>query len=169
MGYYSETKFERYVLRKLAGATAISKDDDHKKSKSDRRFRFKGREYTVQVKSVQTHSLKDRESRVVAVVQNDASDSRKVRLPTGRTITTTCYQVGEYDILAVPLYPFTGDWKDFAYIRNTDLHRSRYRKYTEEERACLLATTEPISWPLDPPWTTDLLSLLDAKVGRPVG
>jgi hypothetical protein len=90
-------------------------------------------------------------------------------LPTGKVIETTCYLIGEYDILAVPLYPFTGSWADYAYRRNRDLTRTTSRKYSTEEQACLLATTEDISWPLDSAWTTDLLSLLDKSIGRPVG
>ncbi len=169
MGYVAEDKFERLVLRTLAGASSISKDPDHAKSKSDRRFVLGGREYTIQLKSIQTPSLEDRDGRVVAHVQNDASDRRKITLPTGKVIETTCYQIGEYDILAVPLYPFTGSWTDYAYRRNRDLTRTTSRKYSEEEQACLLATTEKISWPLGPEWTTDLLSLLDKSIGKPVG
>jgi hypothetical protein len=168
MGNVAEAKFEMLVLRALAGADSISKDDDHTKSKSDRRFQLGGREYTIQLKSIQTNSLEDRGGRLLARVQNDASDKRKITLPTGKVIETTCYLIGEYDILAVPLYPFTGNWSDFAYRRNRDLSRSTSRKYSTEEQGCLLATTERISWPLDPPWTTDLVSLLDKSIGRPV-
>jgi hypothetical protein len=169
MGYVAEDRFERLVLRTLGGATSISKDPDHQKSKSDRRFVLGGREYTIQLKSIQTPSIEDRDGRVVARVQNDASDRRKIPLPTGKTIETTCYLVGEYDILAVPLYPFTGNWTDYAYRRNRDLTRTTFRKYSPEERACPLSTTEDISWPLDSIWTMDLPSLLDKSIGRPVG
>ena len=44
MGYVAEDKFERLVLRTLPGASSISKDPDHAKSKSDRRFVLGGRE-----------------------------------------------------------------------------------------------------------------------------
>ena len=168
MGYLAEDRFELLVLKELSGATRIRKDDDHKKSKSDRRFVRNGREYTIQLKSIQTNSLKDGDGEIVAVVQNDASDRRKLRLPTGRTIETTCYAVGEYDILAVPLYPFTGNWSEFAYRRNRELTRSGYAKYSPEDRACLLSTTERISWPLGPEWTTNLADLLDSQIGTPV-
>ncbi|MFZ0830249.1 MAG: restriction endonuclease [Thermoplasmata archaeon] len=169
MGYVAEDKFERLVLSTLSGATRISKDPDHKKSKSDRRFVLGGREYTIQLKSIQTTSLEDQEGRVVARVQNDASDRRKVTLPTGKVIETTCYLVGEYDILAVPLYPFTGNWADYAYRRNRDLTRSSFRNYSKEEQECLLSTTEKINWPLDPAWTMELRPLLDKSIGKPAG
>jgi hypothetical protein len=168
MGYVAEDRFEILVLSRLAGATRIRKDDDHKKSKSDRRFVHGGREYTVQLKSIQTNSIRDKDGMVVAVVQNDASDKRKLSLPSGKTIETTCYAVGEYDILAVPLYPFTGKWSDFAYKRNLDLSRSRFKGYSLEDRACLLATTERITWPLGTEWRTSLVELLDETIGTPV-
>ena len=170
MGYFAEVMFEDNVLRKQPAFSSIGKDDDHQKSKSDRRFVYRDREYTIQLKSIQTNSLRDEEKgRVTAIVQNDASDRRDILLPTGKKISTTCYLVAEYDILAVPLFPFTGDWSRFAFRRNRDLPRSRHRGYSPEERESLLATAVRIEWPLDEAWTTKLVPMLDKTLGRPVG
>jgi hypothetical protein len=83
-------------------------------------------------------------------------------------VETTCYQVGEYDILGVSPQPFTGDWQ-FAFKKNKDLKRSTSDKYSRSIRKYLLATIEDISFPLPQDWTSDLLSLLDdPDLGHPV-
>jgi hypothetical protein len=63
-------------------------------------------------------------------------------------------------ILATSLQPFTGAW-DFAFRLNSTLDRTTHRNYAPEDRQYLLKTLVPITWPLDEPWTTDLLGLLD--------
>ncbi len=78
---------------------------------------------------------------------------------------TTCYVAGEYDILAVSLQPFTGDWQ-FAFKRNIDLTMSPSPKYTLEQRKYLLATSETITFPLASGWTSDLFSLLTGDLGE---
>ena len=145
------------------------KDDDHKKTKSDRTFVHQDRVFTVQIKSLQTNSIKPLgNGKFKATVQNDASDKRPVTLPNGQTVTTTCYKVGEYDVLAVSLQPFTGKW-DYAFKKNTNLRRTE--KYDVETNKYLLATLEPIEYPLEPAsgWADDLAELLkDEFLGKPV-
>lgn len=161
-GYVAEQQFVAYLERELS-VTEHSKDDDHQKTKSDRTFVYNGRSFTVQLKSLQTHSIREVETGTFrATVQNDASDRRKVRLPNGDQIETTCYVRGEYDILAVSIQPFVGKW-NFAFKKNKDLQRSSYKRYTDTQREYLLATSEIIFYPLQPDsgWTTDLLNLLD--------
>lgn len=166
-GNLAELKFEEEVLQRIPGVAEISKDDDHAKSKSDRTFAFRGRIYSIQSKSIQTNSLRDLPDGVVgAAIQNDASDRRTITLPTGEKIETTCYLVGEYDILATSLFPFTGRWKDFAFKRNRDLTRSRFKNYADSQKIYLLSTLEPITWPLDKSWSMDLASMLDKTLGR---
>lgn len=159
-GNFAELQFLA-TLAEIDGVSNITRDDDHAKTKADRAFVFGGRRYTVQNKSVQTNLIRIRaDGTFDAQVQNDASDRRTVTLPNGDTIETTCYVVGEYDILAVCLQPFTRTWT-YAFKKNKDLRRSPSRKYTPAQRQYLLATLEPISYPLDESWTTDLVSLLD--------
>lgn len=147
-------------------------DDDHKKTKSDNTFLYNGRLYTAQVKCLQTTLIKETGKTGVfqAVVQNDASDRRRLRLPNGDELETTCYLVGEYDILVTTIQPFTGNW-DFIYKRNRDLTRSRFRNYTNEQREYLLATTERFTYPMyaEQGWTDNLIELLDdPELGRKI-
>lgn len=165
-GYVSEAALVKF-LEKL-GIEEHFKPDDHKKTKSDRTFCWRGKQYTIQLKSLQTNSIREvAPGRFVAKIQNDASDKRPIKLPNGEEISTTCYQVGEYDILGVSLQPFAGEWR-FAFKKNKDLKRTRARKYTAFS-PFLLATLEDISFPLTPDWMEDLLSLLeDADLGTPL-
>jgi hypothetical protein len=169
LGYIAEEMFEVHVLNTVDGVTDVRKHDDHDRTlnKCDRDFIYGGRRYTVQLKSIQTNSIKfdSASNRLVAVVQNDGSDRRAVTLSNGKTIETTNYKVGDYDILAVPLFPFTGNWT-FAYKTNNSCRRTRSRKYEPADREFLLATTEEISYPLDDGWTTDLRLLLLPTLGR---
>ena len=99
-------------------------------------------------------------------MQNDASDARKITLPNGKTLITTCYLVGEYDVLGVSLQPFAGEWR-YAFKKNRALKRTSSAKYAPEAQKKLLATLEDISFPLTPDWTEDLISLIkDPKLGK---
>lgn len=159
-GYVSEMEFERYYLKPRKGIEGFSKDDDHQKTKSDRTVIFKGKPISIQVKSVQTNSLRFEDGRFLAKVQNDASDRRRVTLPNGTKLETTCYVVGEYDILAVSLHPFTGKWR-FAFKANSKLQRTTSKKYTARQQKYLLATLETICFPLDSSWTEDFDAILE--------
>lgn len=171
LGYIAEEMFERHVLSQMTGASDIRKHDDHDRSlnKVDRDFVYNGRRYSIQLKSIQTVSIVYCHSaeRLRATVQNDGSDKRTVILPTGEKISTTNYKIGDYDILAVPLFPFTGEWT-FAYKRNRDCRRSTYKGYSPEVQKYLLATTEIIHFPLDEGWTLDLPELLDDTLGEAI-
>jgi len=166
-GYVAEHAFSLYL--DTLGISEHFKEDDHKKTKSDRTFVRRGRRFTIQLKSLQTNTIQEASpGQFKAKVQNDASDRRKIKLPNGKTVETTCYQVGEYDILGVSLQPFTGDWQ-FAFKKNKDLKRSTSDKYSKVIRKYLLATIEEISFPLPQGWTSDLFALLDdPDLGQPV-
>lgn len=152
LGYIAEEKFEQYVPKTYTTIEGkdIKKHDDHDRelNKSDRTISFNNRIYRIQLKSIQTNSIRRNLTTptLQASVQNDASDSRSIKLPDGRSVITTCYAREEYDILAVPLFPFTGDWT-FAYKRNIDCRTTESKKYVGFEHY-LLATTEVITWPL---------------------
>lgn len=160
-GYVSEMEFERNYLKSRKSIEGFSKDDDHEKTKSDRTVIFKGKRVTIQVKSIQTNSIELEGGVFTAKVQNDASDRRKVKLPGGSVVETTCYVVGEYDILAVSLHPFTGEWR-YAFKENSKLKRTTSKKYTPKQQRYLLATLEAISFPLDPSWTEDFDAILES-------
>lgn len=161
-GYTAEHHFLAYLS--ALDIHESYKDDDHdRSSKADRTFIFGAKEFTVQLKSFQTHTIREiGEGQFSASIQNDASDSRPVELPNGDRLKTACYIVGQYHILAVTLYAFEDTWT-FAFKKNKDLRRSTYRGYTEEQRRYLLATLEPFTYPIpaESGWTMNLLSLLD--------
>lgn len=160
-GFLAEVEFARWLDRAGIPRELHVVDDDHAKTKSDRTIPYGGKSYTIQVKSMQTNSIKETEPGAFqARVQCDASDRREVALPSGKKVTTTNYVAGEFMILATSLQPFTGSW-DFAFRLNSTLEQSTYAGYSQEVRKHLLKTLVPISWPLEGPWTTDLFRLLD--------
>lgn len=159
-GYLAEWQFSRWLVDNGVPLEHQARDDDHAKTKSDRTIFHQGGRYTIQVKSLQTDSLRQVGSaRFKARVQCDGSDCRRVILPNGHEVKTTNYVAGEFMVLATPLQPFTGQW-DFAFRLNSTLARTRSAKYAPEDRPYLLNTTVPISWPLEAPWTMDLFALL---------
>jgi hypothetical protein len=167
-GYVSE-----YKLRKLWFSDPIfqgvTKEDDHDRTKKgDLWFTYKGVRISVEVKSLQTHSVKGGGLADVYTgdFQCDASDRRKVKLPNGEQLETTCLLVGEFDVLAVCLFEFGHKWR-FAFAKNWDLpHPGLRSKYTQEQKNHLLAGSIKISWPLQPPFRTDLFQLLDEIVAE---
>jgi len=81
-------------------------------------------------------------------------------------VDVTNYVKGEYDVLAVSLQPFTGEWR-FAYKKNRNLKQSTHKKYPPNVQKYLLATSENISWPLTPDWTEDFFGVIrDPALGR---
>ena len=165
LGYIAEEMFEQHLPMTYPGILAehIQKHDEHKrdKNKSDRTIHYQGNFCRIQLKSIQTNSIcRDITSgKLRAIVQNDGSDARKILLPNGSKIITTCYLRGEYDVLAVPLFPFVGKW-EYAYKLNTDCRASESPKYLPKDAKHLLATTEPITWPLSQNWHTNLLQVM---------
>ena len=159
LGYIAEVKFESEVLVPHHLTKDIQSFDDHNRAenKADRAFFYEGKRILVQLKSIQTNSIKWalELNSLIADVQNDGSDKRSVLLPNGRTVDTTNYRIGDYDVLAVPLFPFTGKW-NFAYKLNRDCRLTTSKKYSQEDAQYLLSTTEKITFPLSDDWTTDL-------------
>jgi hypothetical protein len=97
--------------------------------------------------------------------QCDASDSRPVIFPDGSKVKTTDLLFGEFDIVAAGLFAFREKW-DFAFALNRDLPKSTHQAYTAHQRDNLIASMVPITWPVKPPFTTDLYGLLDKLVGE---
>ncbi len=165
-GYVAEVKLRQYIASddRVSG---LAKDDDHDRAKKgDLRFMYGGREFVLETKSLQTNSIKVEKTldgeRLTGKAQCDASDRREVLFPDGSKLATTCLRVGEFDVLAINIYTFFGEWK-FIFAANLNLPRSRYKKYTPEQRKNLLASLVPVEWPLaeNSIFTTDLFVLLD--------
>ena len=165
-GYISEYKMRNLFIDR-EDITGIKKYDDHdRKKKGDLSFIYKSTEIKMESKSLQTNSVvQTSDNTWSGKFQCDASDRRKIILPNGSEVETTCLAVGEFDILAVSLFAFEDTWK-FAFAKNSDLPHptSRSRNVAPEDREYLIKTLIDISWPLQPPFTEDIYSLLDEIV-----
>ena len=85
-GYVAEVAFAVHLEKMGIAEEDHFKPDDHKRkqAKSDRTLKYKDKQYTVQLKSIQTNSLKEvSPGHFTATVQNDASDRRRLTLPDG--------------------------------------------------------------------------------------
>jgi transcriptional regulator with XRE-family HTH domain len=160
LGYVAELKFEE-TLKGHPGITSITKHDDHdRKRKGDRFITYKGKDFIVEVKSLQTNSITREGNKWVGKAQVDASDRRDVKLPDGSIVNTTCLLAGEFDLLAVNLFAFEEKWR-FVFARNQDLPRSSFKKYSPRQRKWLLATLVTVTWPPDPSFYDDPFVVLD--------
>jgi hypothetical protein len=160
LGYVAEMK-----LRKMwfAGSevTHATKHDDHdRKKKGDLVVTYKGQEFIIESKSLQTAMNLKVGAKFVGRAQCDASDRRIIPLNDGTTLNTTCLLVGEFDLLAVNVYSFEEVWR-FVFAKNQDLPRSKFKKYTDDQRAQLLASLVPVTWPPEPPFYGEPFRLLD--------
>jgi hypothetical protein len=115
---------------------------------------------SIEVKSLQTRSIRKTSSEHLGKFQCDASDRRPVTLPNRQKIETTCLVVGDFDLLAVNLFEFEQEWR-FAFAKNKDLPRSRSSKYTPQQQKYLLSTLMEITWPLKAPFQPEPFQLLD--------
>lgn len=159
IGFLSEYKLQRTVFSDPR-IHKLRRYDDHDRSRpADFSFDYQGETVTVEVKSLQTASVRSENGGFTGRCQVDASDKGKVTLPDGSTMKTTCLLVGKFDILAVNLFEFGQKWR-FGFIRNRDLPRSRHKKYTDYQRQHLLATTVQVTWPLKPPFHASPFTIL---------
>jgi len=166
LGYVAERKFHEIFLNHPA-ITEKSKDDDHDRTrKGDRRIIYKGKSLVIEVKSLQTNSVKNLgDDCWLGKSQVDASDSREVTLPDGSTLRTTCLLRGEFDLLAINCFAFGEKWR-FAFVLNSELPQNTYKKYSEYQRKHLLPTLITVEWPLKPPFTENPFELLDKLVDK---
>lgn len=157
VGYAAEHHFKKHLSSMYVRSI---KDDDHdRKQKGDRRFYYNGKEYRVEVKSVQSNSIKNVDGVLTGKAQVDASDSREIELPNGSKMKTTCLLRNEFDVLAINLYNLTGKW-EFAFIKNEDIPQNTYKKYSSYQKSQLLPTMIKLEWPLKPPFSDKIQELL---------
>lgn len=165
VGYISEYKVRKIFLSDKR-ISDLHKFDDHDRSrKSDIVFQYKNTGISVEVKSLQTASVKKNDEGLVGRFQCDASDRRVIILPNGKSVETTCLKVGEFDLLAVNLFAFEDRW-NFVFALNQDLPRSNFRKCPENIRKYLIASLVQVTWPPKPPFVTDPFVLLDRIVKK---
>lgn len=171
LGYIGEAKAKKLIKENPSVRDIYKPDDHNRKRKGDLYIKYKGKEFRIEVKSLQTNDVQNLGGdNWVGKYQCDASDSREIGLPNGHVVKTTSLLVGEFDVVAVGLYQFGNTWR-FAFAKNEELPRSKERKATKksssisaEDANYLIKGTLPITWPLKSPYTDDLFSLLDSML-----
>lgn len=140
----------------------LTKHDDHLRAeKGDHAFAYRDHPCKVETKSLQTATVKNLEDGSLwGQYQCDGSDKRTLHFHDGTTLATTLLRVGDFDIVAVNLFEFFGEWR-FAFAKNQDLERSTFGRYTDEQRENLIKSMQTITWPLRPPYRDEPWSLLD--------
>ncbi len=173
MGYAAEIKCRNMFFRNHPDITNLRKPDDHDRTeKGDWVMDYKGHTMSVEVKSLQTNSLKPKKKGDVAPnYQCDASDARTVRFQDGTELVTTALLVGEFDIVAVNVHAFSGKW-DFAFAKNSDLltmeesNRGAAKTYTELQKRSLLKTLQPMPRSVPEPYTRNPFDLFDQIIEK---
>ena len=160
IGYIAELKFQEMWLAH-SDITSFFKHDDHDRTRrGDRVIIYKGEEFIVEVKSLQTNSIKKIDNIWIGKAQVDGSDKRDVKLADGTVLNTTLLLVNEFDLLAVNIFAFENEWR-FVFAKNSDLPRSTYRGYTPVQRQSLLKSLIDVTWPPQSPFSADPYPLLE--------
>jgi hypothetical protein len=159
-GYVSEYKLKKMWFSNKRISNLMKYDNHDRTRKGDLNFTYNGVPMSIEVKSLQTRSIRKTSSEHLGKFQCDASDRRPVTLPNRQKIETTCLVVGDFDLLAVNLFEFEQEWR-FAFAKNKDLPRSRSSKYTPQQQKYLLSTLMEITWPLKAPFQPEPFQLLD--------
>jgi hypothetical protein len=163
IGFLAEYKLSKLWFSDKRIVNLVRYDNHDRQKHGDFGFVYKGVPISVQVKSLQTKSIRKTESGYLGTFQCDASDRRQVRFPKGGVVETTCLLVGGFDLLAVNLFGFGNKWR-FAFAKNQDLPRTTHKKYKPNQRKNLLATSMRITWPLGSPFREEPFTLLDEIV-----
>lgn len=161
LGYVAEMKFRQMYADK-EGIDNVKDDDHDRKRKGDRRLTYKGVDLLVEVKSLQTNTVKQdkKTGEWSGKTQVDGSDRREIIFDDGTVLNTTLLKRGEFDILAVNCFAFGDKWR-FAFALNQDLAPSTWSGYTEEQRNQLIASLQKVTWPLRSPFTDDFDDVLE--------
>ena len=167
-GFVAEYKLGRDWLHQ-PGIDNLERPSSHdRKKKYDFGFDYKGIPIKLEVKCLDTPKVKIIPAGYKGTFQCNASDKTAVTLGSGEVVNTNCLAVGGFDVLAVCLFAFGSTW-NFGFALNEDLPRTTYRKYTASQQSYLLKSSMNITWPLLPPFTTDLFAVLNRLVSRRSG
>jgi hypothetical protein len=168
-GYVAEYKLRDIWFKGRRHVSHFIKHDDHnRKKKGDLVVTYKGHEFTIECKSLQTNSIRQTAEHFTGKAQCDGSDKRIVTFPDGSTLNTTCLLRGQFDVLAVNLFGFENTWR-FIFAKNNDLPRNTWRKYTPAQQALLLPSLMPVTWPCAPPYRDEPYSLFDELLAERTG
>ena len=164
-GYVAEMKLRKMWFSSERITESVKYDDHDRKKKGDLVVTYKGHSFIIESKSLQTNSIKQIGDKFTGTAQCDASDRRIIMLPDGSSVNTTCLLVGEFDLLAINIFAFTNEWR-FLFAKNSELPRSRFRKYTDFQRQHLLASLVPAVYPPEPPLYEEPFALLDEIIAE---
>lgn len=140
LGYVAEHRLTRLLAANDRISDSRKYDDHDRTRKGDRVVTYKGHRFIIESKSLQTNQVKKLgDGKWSGKAQVDASDRRTVTFPDGTKLDTTLLLPGDFDVLAVNCFAFGGIWQ-WAFGKNSDLPRSRHRRYTDAQRAGLLAS-----------------------------
>lgn len=163
-GYVDEQKLRDNYFIGRKRITGLTRPDDHDRTrKYDLEATYRGVPIRIEVKGVQTSSIRKDKQRFAARFQLDGSDRRSVTLANGKVVETTLVRVNDFDILAVALFEFGRGWK-FAFALNSELKRTEHPKYPLAVRRRLLSSNQVITWPLQEPYVRELYPLMDRVV-----
>jgi transcriptional regulator with XRE-family HTH domain len=160
LGYVAELKFTELWLNNKSITSSYKNDDHNRKGKGDRVITYKGNEYIVEVKSLQTNTITKTENGWRGLSQVDGSDRREIKFHDGSRLNTTLLLKGEFDILAVNIFSFENKWR-FVFAKNNDLPTSTYKKYTVTQQQALIKSLVEVTYPALPPFVEDPYEILE--------
>ena len=170
VGYMAESKIRSYFLRNPEISDVYKPDDHDRSNKCDIVLTYKNRQFTFEVKSLQTNSVKKTPDGLAGTFQCDASDRRIIELPNGHHVNTTNLKFGDFDIVAINLFAFTGNW-DYAFALNRDLPQAspaRSKKpenlIPEDDLKYLIKSSIKITYPLQQPFVSDPFILMNKLI-----
>ncbi len=167
-GFVAEYKLKKMWLLR-SEITNLTRPRSHdRKAKCDFRFDYRGQDFRLEVKCLDTPKVRQTEEGYRATFQCNASDTTEVILPNGKRVVTNCLAVGGFDLLAVCLFAFGNTWR-FAFARNHDLPRTTWQGYTRSQQQYLLKSAMKITWPLAAPFADEPFGLLDRLVAERMG
>ncbi len=178
-GYVAEERLRELYLEDDERVDNLrSPEDQDATDKGDWAFTWRGEPMKIEVKSLQTHTIKEVEStnsssegsesneptRYRAGFHLKGSSDQRIEQYEGEEYRTTLMNVedSDIDIMAVNLYKLRDEW-DFAFLRVEDLPRSK-GNYPEGLRRQLARSQIKLTVPLQEPFTDDLYQLMDQVV-----
>jgi len=164
-GYVAEYKLKKKWLARPEILNLTRPRSHDRTQKYDFRFEYRGITVRLEVKCLDTPKVRYVDGAYKGTFQCNASDTTKVMLPNGQSLTTNCLLVGGFDLLAVCLFSFGNQWR-FAFALNEDLPRTTWRGYTPEQQQYLLKSAMQITWPLQAPFAEELLAVLDGLIAK---
>lgn len=183
VGYVSEKRLRERLLDDHPDIENIwSPEDQDTGQKGDLAFEYKGEPIRVEVKSLQTRTIrkieddttqKDLSGEEKTQVEwkakthiKGSSDPRKVEHEDFED-TTVALDVEEpgFDILAVSVFFFDYNW-EFAFVRPEHLPRSQKRGWPDELKEKHAVSKPPVTKPPTGNWTDDLFELMDEIIAE---